>query len=266
MKPYSIFFLSLIFLFSTACEEVIELDLESTDSQLVIEGQITDQSLPATVSLSRSNGFYDTGDYQRVENASVNITDGKGNVFPLTEVAAGQYQSTDIQGEVGENYQLQVEVAGEIVTGNSQLLPSVQLETVSFDDRPGPAGGGDALIPVAHFQDPPGDTYIRFILVRNDTLQNDILLYDDNFTDGQAVEFPIFNAEVYPGDKVQLTTLVIDKGVFDYFNTLANITGQGTGPGGGNSTAPANPETNLEGNALGYFEAASATQIEVVVP
>jgi len=43
----------------TSCEDVIELDLETSEPQTIIEATIDATTQTATVLLTKSNGFYD---------------------------------------------------------------------------------------------------------------------------------------------------------------------------------------------------------------
>ena len=68
---YSVLLLAIL-LGSTACEEVIELEVSNGDPVMVIEGSITNQALaPAQVKLSMSGSYFEPGDYPAVEGAEV---------------------------------------------------------------------------------------------------------------------------------------------------------------------------------------------------
>ncbi|HYJ37819.1 MAG TPA: hypothetical protein VEV87_04350 [Chitinophagaceae bacterium] len=64
------------------------------------------------------------------------------------------------------------------------------------------------------------------------------------------------------GDEVTIEMLTIDGVIFKYWNSLRSAGGDGS-----TSTAsPANPVTNIEGGALGYFSAQTIRQKKVIVP
>jgi hypothetical protein len=53
----------------------------------------------------------------------------------------------------------------------------------------------------------------------------------------------------------------IDKGAYDYFYSLDQITSTN-----GNSATPANPVSNISGGALGYFSAHTVRKATAVIP
>ena len=70
--------------------------------------------------------------------------------------------------------------------------------------------------------------------------------------------------DVKSSDEVIVELLGIDENVYDYFNTLATILGDGQGPSSG-STTPSNPNSNISNGALGYFAAYSYTQSTITI-
>jgi hypothetical protein len=69
----------LILIFFSSCEETVLLDLEQTSPHLIVEGQVTDHPGYQYVKLTRSVGFYDTGDSPAVADATVIVVDNLGN-------------------------------------------------------------------------------------------------------------------------------------------------------------------------------------------
>ncbi len=55
----------------------------------------------------------------------------------------------------------------------------------------------------------------------------------------------------------------IDKVVYDYYSTLANIVGRGAP--GGQAAAPENPVSNVSNKAMGYFAAYSISRKGIVI-
>ena len=67
--------LYLIFLITlAACEEVVDMDLESSEPRLVIDATIT-EGVPCQVILSRSQDFYNNNGYERVYGKLVILRD-----------------------------------------------------------------------------------------------------------------------------------------------------------------------------------------------
>lgn len=115
----------IIFIF-IGCQEPIELDFQSDDEYLVIDGFITDDNGPHTVKISKSQPF--TNDeiviFEKVQNAIVTITDDEGNVVNLTRSEPGSYVTpVFFSGQIGRSYTLSVEVNGETFESTPQLIP-----------------------------------------------------------------------------------------------------------------------------------------------
>ena len=71
----------------SSCEEVIELDLNTTEPQIVIEGFITDGEGTYSVLISKTVDFYDPNTFPPQTGAVVHITDDLGNTETLTETS-----------------------------------------------------------------------------------------------------------------------------------------------------------------------------------
>lgn len=91
------------------------LEEDDTESLLVVEGWITDETGPFTVSLTSTIPVYDernvvVSDYLPVSGAELQITDDMGNVYMLYEEDAGWYETDakDLQGIPGYTYTLMV--------------------------------------------------------------------------------------------------------------------------------------------------------------
>jgi hypothetical protein len=117
----------------------------------------------------------------------------------------------------------------------------------------------------AHFQDSVGvQNYYRVLIAKNDTLYNkafDYYIFDDKIRDGQYIDAPLFTTFFKPGDTVNVELLSMDAGVYDYFNTLSEILTSDANT----SAAPANPNSNFNNGALGYFAAYATSKKSIRV-
>jgi hypothetical protein len=115
-----------------ACIEPIQLKINSPAGKLVVDGIITNLREPYTVSISRSLAF----DSDRLppaylipeKNATVNIEDHEGNLFPLLEVSPGIYKTNpnEITGQIGSSYKLKITTSnGSNYESSSEIMPSV---------------------------------------------------------------------------------------------------------------------------------------------
>ena len=103
--------------------------------------------------------------------------------------------------------------------------------------------------------------YYRLVTVVNDTLQNtpqDLYLLSDKYNDGRAVKADLFR-RFKEGDKIAFELRGMDEHVADFFTSLNEVLNNQSGP------APANPNSNIQGGALGYFGAFTSSRKEIVI-
>ena len=243
-----------------SCEKVINVDLNQAGPQMVIEGNITDQSGPYTVLLSRSGNYFEPSLYfPPVSNALVVISDDLGNRDTLREVASGKYQSSTLQGAAGRTYALAVTAEGNGYTATSSMPRKVTIDSM-YAVRRVQSDGDRGYDVYVLFRDPPElGNYYRLNLRVNVALAPDSIdgrryrLYSDKLTNGNQAAFRMrIRRTVSVGDTVTVDLLSIDKATYDYYRTLNAILTSDRSP---TSLSPANPNTNLTGGSLGYFSA-----------
>lgn len=244
-----------------SCQDIIEIDLNSTDPTFVIQGSITDQLEPHVITIQKTVNFDQPNEYPNVSGALVTMSDGT-LVDTLAEVNPGVYQTQKLnQGVSGKTYLLNVEAEGQSFEAASTMPPVVPFDTVVQGSFVGP-GTGNLVTVVPIYRDPIGiGNYYRFKLKRNANELSDINVRDDKNNDGIRLSQPIisFVEDFVAGDIVELEMQTIDKQTYKYFISLG-------GSGGPNNTAtPANPVTNLTNNALGYFSAHTVQKKSIVI-
>ena len=266
--------LALVLLCTTACEKVINLDLKTSDSQLVIEGNLADDGHPCLVTVSRSANYTDTNTFQAVSGAAITLADNAGGLETLRESTAtpGQYAGAKLLGVPGRTYTLRVETGGAAYVATSTLpAPVVPFDKLSTQLSP---VGNNNIQAVADFTDPAGisNSYL-FRQYRNGRLNNTIFVQNDQFTDGKPVSLvlrvmgggtsdPNNLNKLVAGDSLRVEMQNIDAGVYEYFRTLNLILTSNPAT----ATTPANPKSNFSGGILGYFSAHSKRVRAIKVP
>ncbi|WP_293908279.1 DUF4249 domain-containing protein [Sphingobacterium sp. UBA5670] len=244
-----------LFLFLLAsCEKEIDIDLNNSDPQIVIEGAITDQPGPYYVKISKSVNFSEPNSYPPVSGAYVTITDNNGNIDVLTEIEAGLYQTNTTLGIPGNTYNLNVSIDQVDYFATSTMPQKVMLDSLQFELWSGP-DGDDNYVTIPVYTDPPtlGNSY-RFIMtingVKDDTYYVDNDIIGNGVTNTRALINP--DTDIALNDTVEFEMRCIDTQTYVYFNTLSQISGGG--PNGG--VTPSNPPNNITGGrALGIFSA-----------
>lgn len=249
---------------TSACEDVIDVNLRSVDPQLVIEGVVR-MDCPAEVSITKTKDFDDATTYAPITEAYVTITDDAGNVEVLHTNAEGKYVASTIVGAERRTYHLSVTYEEVEYTSISRMPPRVGIDSLTLWQLP----IKDFPDPMIHFKDPEGEEnqYYRFIMAINgvrptgsDRIEDDIL--STEFVDGNAIHLPIFisyeanrdDDPIVQGDVVTVEMQCIDKGAYTFFDTLYSI-----------DWGLANPTSNIKGGALGYFSAYSFTTADIVM-
>ena len=259
-----------LLLVSTGCEKVVNLDLKTSATQLVIEGNLVDDNRPCQVSLSTSANYTDANTFAPVTGAAVTLADNAGSTETLRETTPGQYVGATVKGVPGRTYTLRVATGGASYVAVSTLpLPVVPFEKLSTQV----SAVGNNIQAVVDYTDPLGlgNSYL-FRQYRNGRLNNTIFVQNDQFTDGKHITQTLryfSNSSTDPsgvnklaaGDSLQVEMQNIDPGVYEYFRTLNQILTVGAAP----STTPANPTSNFSGGALGYFSAHSRRVLRIKV-
>jgi hypothetical protein len=117
-----------------------------------------------------------------------------------------------------------------------------------------------------NFQDPTSRNFYRAVYNRFDNAQSDldaIQLFDDQLTNGNYIQIPIFNQEYKPGDTAYVALQTMDAEVYTFLETF--VSAASADAGSPFSAAPDNPITNIRGGAIGVFAAYSRTEASVVV-
>jgi hypothetical protein len=114
-----------------ACVERIDVPVAESQPSLVVDGMLTDQPGPHTVTLTLSSAVSDERVVD-VNGATVEILVSSGHIEGLQEISPGQYQTTDtFRGVLGESYQLRVQTAwGTYQSEMLEMLPAGEIENL----------------------------------------------------------------------------------------------------------------------------------------
>ncbi|MFD1256668.1 DUF4249 domain-containing protein [Mucilaginibacter terrae] len=252
-----------------SCQKVVEIDVNTSSSQLVIEGDITNIRNTQYVKISRSVAYTSTNLYPSVSGAIVTVNDNAGNSWRFNETTPGLYSLVPMRGQPGRTYTLNVTVGDQNFTGSSLMPPVVKVDSLSLSQVT--FGSTTRKLVAVNFTDPRGvANQYRYILRINGKQSNRIYAQDDRLTDGNIIKEELYpdgdddneEDELKPGDKAEVEIQDIDKNIFNFWYTLRQQ--RRGGPGGG--TTPGNPPSNLSNNALGYFSAHTYQSLEITIP
>lgn len=267
MKSLTNLIYSLIALVAfTGCTKIIDVDLNSANPQIVIEGEITDQAAPYYIKISRTGDYIGKEDVPPVSGAVVTITDDS-QTYTLEEKTdePGTYQTSAFVGKPGTTYILKVTVDGQEYTSQSTMPRELREYTVEQTAYFAGDASKDAGYYLKLFTTIPQDqdNYYQWRFTINDTIKNkpeDIAVADDEWIQDniEGYQAPYtFQKE----DKVRFTMLAIPKETFKYYSALSDVL---FNDGGMFSPPPANPPGNINGG-LGLFSAVSLKSKDIVI-
>lgn len=253
-----------------SCEEVIDLDLGSAEPRIVIEGTITSDAGPYYVRINQSVDYGELNEFPALSGATVNITDQEGNTELLEEVEEGLYAIQEFQGQPGKRYELDVVYNGEQYQAASTMPATVvPLQSLEYVFEEETLFIDEGYYVTAYFVDPEDEVnYYRLKMFVNGepyyfdqdgvpVKDDNLWLINDKFFNGKVMDLE-FPQTLKAGDKVDVELHQVDKATYDYYRTLVDLTGFG-------GVAPANPLSNWNNGALGYFGALSISYASIVI-
>ena len=252
----------------SSCEKVIHFDLNTAEKKYVIEATVTDQPGTAQVLLSQTKNFDDNNQFVGISGAVITVKEEGGLLTTFTETSPGHYDAPSLVGSSGKSYDLNVSVAGNVFTATSTMPAKVNLDSIYTTDEL--IFTDTRKIVNVVFQDPPGrGNNYRFIQYVNNLKEKQLFIQNDDYTDGRLnipklYYFADDNSDstiIHPGDSLRVDMLCIDPNVYEYWYSLARNTN-----GDNNNVTPANPVSNIQGGALGYFSAHTLQTRRMKVP
>jgi len=248
-----------------ACEKVIDIPLNEADRKFVIEAVCYDRVGESKVLISMSGSVYEESVFEKINTAIVTVTDKDGMVTVFTEdgTLAGVYSNPTFVTEPNQVYDLKVVIGEDVFTAQSVTKTLVPFNTVTYEKGPSSPfiqTDKDSIYTVSfvYTDNAADENFYRVKVSKNGELSSALYLLDDKLFNGEDYAQPLFSNSFSDGDTVFVELLNMDKANFTYF------TSKETGSDG-NST-PANPVSNIDGGALGYFGAYLTDTLTVILP
>lgn len=270
MKNISTIFILLLLLWS--CEDVVDVEVPTTEPKLVIDASIRyfpdsqDVLIENNIILTLTAPFFDNK-VLPAEGATVFITDLTTNqVFKYREGEDGIYfpQSFNFIPEFDTPYQLTVIYNNETYTATTTMQSSVPIDDIRkgsetlFD-------GDEIEVIITITDDPEKENYYLFDLDMNLYLPS-----EDRFFQGKTFPFSYFYEKVEDNQELDIRLLGIDKAYFNYMTLLLEQSGQNSG--GPFQAPPATLRGNIintsnaDNIALGYFSISETFNKKFTLP
>ncbi|MBK8393406.1 MAG: DUF4249 domain-containing protein [Saprospiraceae bacterium] len=236
---------AILLLFVTSCTEVITLELDTAKQKPVIDATLNATTGTCKVILTKTGGFYQKTDFDKISNAIVSLVDGNGLRYNLSETSTGIYEVGNIKVQPGNNFTLTIEnvegktykaealtpYPGRAVEISKQLFANPATDTL-------PSFFTSLLI-----EDyPEVKNYYQMKSYINGKFQASIFDFTgDEWFDGYTVELPS-SAVVYEGDTMVLELISMNKAMYQYVLEMSE-----------NLELAYNPKTNFDGDVFGRF-------------
>lgn len=217
----------------TSCEDVIDVDVQTAASRLVIEASLDWEKGTTgnnqTIKLSESTAYFDTTKNTSVTNASVKVTnDTSHEEFVFTHQGNGVYTTSSFIPVIYDSYTLEVIYDGETYTANETLNPIVDIDAITQSTEDG-FNDEDLEVNVI-FTDPEDEeNYYLFKFHKQGDLLPELEEGDDEFINGNEVTWWFEKEEdeetdeieaFVPGDVVDINFYGISEAYSNYIGIL----------------------------------------------
>lgn len=258
-------------LFFIACEDVVNIELDTAPAKLVIDASLKwDKGTTGneqTIKLTTTTDFYATT-IPVASGAVVYVRDENANQFDFVETpGTGNYVCTNFIPAINRNYTLTVIYNGQTYTASEKLIAVPTIDSVEQTENGGFTG--DEVEVKFYFQDFPNEA--NFYLI-NFNASNALLpiidVIDDDFFQGNQM-FAYLANDLETDDSIRLQLQGISERYYNYMNVLLGIAG--TNGGSPFQTPPATVrgniinQTNFDNFALGYFSVSETDQQTYIV-
>ncbi|GGB67876.1 hypothetical protein GCM10007424_04830 [Flavobacterium suaedae] len=273
-KKLYLLFTSLVLLsvILTSCEDVIDVDLGSSEKRLVVEASINWKKGTAgewqVVYLSTTTDFY-SNNVPRVSGAEVYITNSKGDIFEFPELSnefRGSYGCTNFVPEIGETYTLTIHYNNNTYTATEKLLPVPELvdagqETESLLE--------DLIIVKGYFNDPQNEVNYYMSGYEQENKGLEYAVFDDKFVNGNYTYAARIFDDLNSNDEITINLYGITRQYYDYMSKIFTITSEANvGPfqvPPGDIRGNIKNSNNPDDFAYGYFRLSEVSTIQYTV-
>ena len=240
-------FLLALLLLSPGCEEVIDLDLETSPPRLVVNGLIRVNELeafvPVAIRLTETNNFFeeipvtqaesviiiwerfDNGEpIETLTSSLAEETPGSGIYIPDPNATFDQRIPVELLNDE-TRFTLQISHKGRQYVAQTVYQPVVPIDFVVQGNRT--LFEGDETEVIVAFTDLPQEN--DFYLF--DFSFGEYLVTEDTFYQGQLFQFSYFyEDEIEPGTQVPISIMGADESFYNYMDLLITQSGDLQGP------------------------------------
>ena len=266
MKNYFLYILLIVF--TTSCEDVIDINLNTAEPKLVIDASINwfkgTIGNEQQIKLSLTAPYFNTS-VPPANGAIVSVSDNNSNTFNFIEEGnSGIYRNTTFVPVINQTYILTIIYNGETYTATETLKSVVDIDFVEQNDNGGFSGTETEL--KAYYTDPEDEeNYYFFEFISDIPVIPTLEVYEDEFTNGNQIFGFYTEAELEAGDQVIIRNYGVSERFYEFmFILLQQNSEEGGGPF---ETQPATirgnciNQTNPDNFPLGYFRLSEVVEL-----
>ncbi|KUJ62490.1 hypothetical protein AR687_08200 [Flavobacteriaceae bacterium CRH] len=270
-KNKALALLSLLFvLFLSSCEDVVQLDLETGETKMVIDAEIIWQKGTTgneqVIKISKTAPYYNNTT-PKVSGAQVKVVNSNGDVFTFNETEPGSYVCTNFVPVLDMDYTLSVVAEGQSFTAVEKLTSVAPIDRVEQEIHKD--GVGEETIEVLFYYKDPIDQANYYLTDYKSSflLFPEYELTDDELYNGNEIKERFDDEDkIKPGTVIDITHRGISKSFYNYMKLILEIYG-----GSPFSIPPGNIRGNIintsDSNnfAFGYFRLCESNKVSYTV-
>jgi len=262
----------ILFFFIISCEDVINVDVPSSEPKLVIDASINwfkgTAGNQQDIKLTLSAPYFDN-EIPPATGAEITITDAYNNTFQFNEEgSSGVYKNNAFIPEINGVYNLIISYNNETYFATETLKSVSSIEFIEQENDGG--FSGDEIEIKAYYNDPLNEENYYLFEFQNDIPTIPTLeVYDDEFSDGNQI-FAFYSEEdLSAGNEIIIRNYGVSERFYEFmFMLLLQNSQDGGGPF---ETQPAAVrgncinQTNSNNYPLGYFRLSEAHEFLYIV-
>jgi len=255
-----IIYIAIFTLFAFSCEDVIDLEVPTSEPKLVIDASINwlkgSPGNEQEIKLTLSAPYFDS-EIPPANGANVIVTDTNNNSFQFVEDGnSGVYKNNTFLPVLNSIYNLTINYNGEIYIATETLKSVAEIDYVEQNNNGGFSGEETEL--KAFYTDPEDEeNYYFFEFISDIPVIPSLEVYKDEFVNGNQIFGFYTEEDLESGDIVTIRNYGISRRFYDFMFILLQ---QNSEDGGGPfeiqpATVRGNcsNQTNADNFPLGYF-------------
>ncbi len=247
MKKIKLILIILVSLYLNSCQQVVDIDLDTSSPKLVIEAPIVWQKGTLgnlqKIKLTTTSNYY-TNATPVASGAIVSIKDSDNTIFNFVETPnTGEYICSNFVPVIDKSYTLTIVNNGETYTATETLKSVAPIKEI-IQDSNGGISGNELQVRTIYIDPANTENFYLYKYKYPNQVKPDYYADEDTFFEGNPFFSVSFKDKLKPGDKIEITHTGISKKYYNYITVLLGVSGNS---GGGPFQAP--PAT-VRGNVL----------------